>query len=436
MSGSKPGLGGEKGIRFMTNEIFHTAIDVGTAKICTLIARLRSDSTPEIVGIGVTPSTGVRKGLVVNIEEARVSIRDSVAEATRSAGAGTPSAFVGVNGNNLEVSTRWGSVRSPDSHAAVSSEVLKQAIDAAYPSDLPIDKQLIHLIPQGYAVDGLRGVRNPVGMHATQIDVETLCVTGSTSPVQNLVRSVESNRFRVNGLVMTAMASGEAVLGSDEKETGIVVVDIGAGATTVAVFQRGILWNGAVLPVGGVQFSNDLAVALNTSLDVAEGVKLRHGQAIPEDVGEDLIELEAFGDRRTVRVGQREISQYLHDRAEELFRLIHMKVIGFGFPEIPPAGIVLTGGAAQLPGIDKVARQISSCPVRIGVPRGIQGLPDGLQGPAYAGSCGILSWGTRNLGERDVWQRYGGMGLSLLSQGQAGGGPLSWLKDKVKRVAL
>jgi cell division protein FtsA len=217
---------------------------------------------------------------------------------------------------------------------------------------------------------------------------------------------------------------------------GVTLVDIGGGATTVSVYQQGALWNAAVLPLGGYQFTTDLAVALNTPYATAEEVKLRHGQASLDNIDDENVEIQAFGDRRTVRVERRVISRYLHDRAEELFRLIGMKVRGFGFPALPPAGIVLTGGGATLPGIERVARRILGTPVRISGPEGLNGLPEGMIDPAYVASAGTLLWGTRHLASIDSARKEERRLNKNSGYAQNNAGPLSWFRERVRKVAL
>ncbi len=420
----------------MTKDIVHTAIDVGTSKVSTLIAHRHSNGDVDVLGVGLAPSEGLRKGVVVNIQEAQEAIRISVAEAKRSAGVSPTSAYVGVSGSHIEAFPRWGSLRSLMYNSPLSSSEIDRAVDAAYPAELPPENQVLHLIPRLYAVDGLKGVRNPVGMHAQRLDVETLCIVGQSAPIQNLVTAVESTKINVRALVASAVSAGEASLSRDEKEMGVTLVDIGGGATTVSVYQQGTLWNSVVLPLGGYQFTTDLAVALNTPYDVAEEVKLRHGQATLDTIDDENVEVMAFGDRRTVRVERRVISRYLHDRAEELFRLVGLKVRGFGFPALPPAGIVLTGGGANLPGIERVARRILGTPVRIGSPMGINGLPEGMQDPAYVATVGTLLWGTRHLASIDSVRKEERRLNKTTGYAQNNAGPLSWLRERVRRVAL
>lgn len=357
-------------------------------------------------------------------------------EAARSAGVSTPWADVGISGGHLELLPRWGSIRSLGTTAALTYSEIDRAVDAAYPAELPPERQVVHMIPRLYRVDGLSGVRNPIGMHALRLDVETLCVTGASSAVQNLVTAVGGARIQVRNLVMGGVAAGASVLSKDEIEMGVILVDIGGGATTVTVFHQGTIWNAAVIPVGGHQFTTDLAVAMNTPYQIAEEVKLQHGQVGLEGVGDGQVEIEAFGDRRTVRVDRREMCRYLNDRTDELFRLIMLKIRGFGFQDMPPAGLVLTGGGANLPGIDKVARRVLATPVRIGVPEGVVNLPEETRDPMFASAIGSLLWRTRpttTQGSLRGIDRMKGKHNVFHSQP---GGPLHWLKDRVKRVAL
>ena len=420
----------------MTRDVVHTAIDVGTSKVSTLVAHRHLNGDVDVLGVGIAQSAGLRKGVVVNIQEAQEAIQNSVTEAKRSAGVNFTSAYVSVSGSHIEVFPRWGSLRSMMYNSPLSPSEIDRAVDAAYPAELPPENQVLHLIPRLYTVDGLRGVRNPVGMHAQRLDVETLCVVGQTAPIQNLVTAVENAKISVKALVAPAVSTGEAVLSRDEGEMGVTVVDIGGGATTVSVYQQGCLWNAAVLPLGGYQFTTDLAVALNTPYDTAEEVKLRHGLATLDTIDDDNVEIQAFGDRRTVRVERRVISRYLHDRAEELFRLVGIKVKGFGFPAFPPAGIVLTGGGANLPGIDRVARRILGTPVRIGSPTGINGLPEGMQDPAYVATAGALLQGIRHLSSIDSVRKEGRRLNRDNGYTQFNAGPLNWLRERVRKVAL
>ena len=421
----------------MARDSLHAAIDLGTSKVTTLMARLGRDGVPELIGVGISPSQGVRKGVVVNIQEAQDSVRESVDEAIRSSGVSSPGAHVGITGDHLRMSVRRASVRSPYYNAPITSDAIDRSIQAIKPLDLPPEQQLLHIVPLSYAVDGLKGVRNPIGMHALRLDLEALCVVGGSAPVQNLSRAVAGSKVVVRSLVASSLAVGESVLTRDEKEMGVVLLEIGGGATTVSVFQQGRLCNAVVLPVGGYQFTTDLSVALNSPFDIAEEVKLRFGHVIPEEIGGEQVEVEAFGDRRTVKVERREVCRYLHDRAEEILRLAALKVSEFGFPAMLPAGIVLTGGGASLPGMEKLARRIFNKPIRLGLPGGLEGLPDGLEDPAYAASVGTLLWGVQNSEMPKEPLKRGYQSNGVTNGHHAGsGGLMGWFKGRGARHAL
>jgi cell division protein FtsA len=414
----------------MLTDTVYTAVDVGTSKVCTLVAHLRG-GVLELIGAGISPSKGLRKGVVVNIQEASEAVAASLDEAARSAGVTSPWAYVPITGSHLELYTRWGSLRSLHYNTPLSYSDIDRAIEMAYPADLPPEKQVLHLIPQSYSVDGLTGVRNPIGMHAARLDVETLCVAAAATPIQHLVHTVERAKIRVQGVVMAGLACGDAVLAPEEKEAGVVLLEIGGGTTGVSVYQHGAMRHAAILPVGGYQLTTDLAVALNAPFDVAEEAKLRYGDVLHEKIGEERVEIRAFGDRRTVKVERRELCRYLHERADELLRLSALKVREFGYPNMLPAGVVLAGGSANLPGLPTLARHIYGTPVRIGAASGVAGLSEGLQGPAYATAVGALMWSVQRQAQREQMQAVGKRNGADDQRG-----PLGWVREQVRRVAL
>ena len=417
----------------MARDVIFSSVDLGTSKTTTLVSRLDRNDTPELMGIGIAESAGVRRGAVVNIEEAESAVRQSIDEAARSSGVSPTQAFVNVTGDHLEFSVRWGSVRSPYYNAPITADALHRSIQAVAPPDLPPERQLLHVEPQGYAVDGLKGIRNPIGMHALRLDLEALCVVGATGPIKSLDRVLQNNKIDVKGLVMAPLSAGESVLTRDEKEMGVVLVEIGGGTTAVSIYQGGHLVNASILPVGGYQFTTDLAVALNSPFDVAEELKLRFGHVIPEEIGDEAVAVEAFGDRRTVKVDRREICRYLHERAEEVLRLVALKVHDFGFPTMLPAGVVLTGGGANLQGIEKLARRTFNKPVRKGSPAGLNGLPDGLQDPSYAATVGALLWGVHKCGSSALARAgaHMSLGTSIPMDSRNTASLFGWLRGRV-----
>lgn len=446
----------------MIRESLYVVVDVGTTKITTLVGVAQHDGQVEVVGAGVVPSAGVTKGVVVSIPEAQEAIQASLEEAARSSGKAIREAYATVTGTHLEFTTRVGTVRSPHYSLPITHAEVDKAIEFARPDDGDADRQILHMVPRTFTVDGLKGVRNPIGMHAQRLDVEALCVTASSTPIRNLVRAIEHSRVRVSGLIMAGLAAGESVLTRDERETGVLLIEIGGGVTTIAAFQQDALVVADVLPVGGCNCTNDLSVALSTPLENAEELKLEYGDLMPDPSKSDSVAVQPFGDGASTKVERREICRYLHDRTEEILRLAFIKARSLGYATMPPAGVVITGGVACTPGIQLLARRLYSAPVRIGVPHSLPGMDEGLTDPAFASSLGALMWSAKNStlkakkplrlaanlpfhlgrendhvgepsGQHNGNGHYGNGNTSRGFEVQAA---VAWLKERARRVAL
>ena len=378
----------------MAKDVTFAVIDVGTSKVLTLIGRRNDHGGAEVLGAGLAPSGGIHKGVVVDAGAAAESIRESLADARDAAGVPATSAFITVSGGHVETHACWGTLHSMGQDAAITAAELGRAVAAASPKDLSPRKQIIHKLPRTYSIDGLKGVRNPVGMHALRIDVETLCVTGESASVRALVGAVESARVRVEGIVAVPVALAEAVLSQDERERGVALMDIGGGVTTVAVYRHGTLWNAGALPLGGNQFTTDLSLALNVAPATAEELKIRFGQAALDVMGDESVELESEADRRLIRVERRTLARYLHERAGELFRLADRKLNEFGYPNLPPSGIVLTGGGSALRGIETRRSSAARFPRAVRIPRGPGPAPRPAR-PRFSAGVGALYWASR-----------------------------------------
>lgn len=418
----------------MAKDVTIAVIDVGSSKVLTIIGRPDGMGGVDVLGAGLAPSVGIRKGVVIDAGEARESIRESVNDARSAAGVPASSAFVTVSGGHLEAHPCWGSLHSMNEEAAVTSLELVRAVEAAQPEGLSPRKEILHKLPRVYSIDGLKGVRNPIGMHALRIDVETVCVTAESASVNAVVSAVDSARVRVEGVVTVHVATAEAVLSHDDMERGVALMDIGGGVSTVSVFRNGALWNAGVLPLGGNQFTSDLSLALNIAPETAEELKVRYGQAALDVMGDESVEIDSAPDGRLVRVERRTIARYLHERAGELFRLADKKLNEFGFPSLPPAGLVLTGGGSALRGVERVARQQLGAPVRFACPED-PALPYDLRDPAFSAGVGALYWAAsqprsaRSVREDHRRQQFND------SYAQANAGPLSWLKGRMSKVA-
>jgi cell division protein FtsA len=369
------------------------SIDVGSSKICTLVAELTPEEDLRILGVGVTPSLGVKKGMVDNIQEATEAIASSVEKAERSSGSRVASAHVSISGNHVSSLNNRGIATIPGRERPITKQEIERAVEEAQALNLPTNREILHVIPRFFVVDGQEHVSDPVGMFGQRLDMETHIVSGSVTGIQNLTQCVEGAGVQVEALVLAPLASAQGVLEEEEKKQGIIVADIGGGTTGIAVFVDGSVFHTSVLPVGGYHLTHDLVAGLRAPFSAAEELKTEYGTALPSRVDpEETVELEAFGGQRRKEVPRRRVSEILQARVEEILEMIYIDAKRAGFDEMVAAGLVLTGGTASLPGVDELAEQVLRMPVRIGVPQGIHGLSDALSSPAYATAVGLLHW--------------------------------------------
>lgn len=370
-------------------------IDVGTTKVCTLIAE-RNDENGHlrIIGVGVAPSRGLRKGVVVNVEEAAAAIKESKEKAERSSGYMIEGAYVSVAGDHISSLNSKGVVAVSHGTRGISEDDVQRALESARAIAIPPNREVIHVIPRGFTLDGVDGVREPVGMQGFRLEVEAHIVTAAQPSIHNLIHCVETAGVNVNDLVLEPLASGEAVLRDDEKEAGVVMADVGGGTTDIAIFIDGSIWHSQVVPLGGWQYTNDLTIGLRAPFSVAEALKVQFGATNPDQIGEEeMIDVARFGDNGHAPVPRRELASILQARAEEMYSLILKEVKRSGYDGLLPAGLVLTGGVAQLPGLRDLGRETLGVPVRVGEPHDIEGLSDTVSTPAYATAVGLLLWG-------------------------------------------
>ena len=380
------------------------SIDVGTTKVCTTIADVTSDGGIRVVGVGVTPSRGLHKGLVVNINEAGESIRESVRKAQQASATRIESAYVGVTGRHVSSLNNRGVVAITRNDRLVRPDDLRRVLDCARSIKVPNDRKLLHVIPRGYAVDGQVGVKNPVGMHGFRLDVETHIITAATTSVQNLVKCIRGIGIDIDDLILEPLASSEAVLTEDEKQVGVILADIGGGTTDIAVFKEGSIWHTSILPVAGYQLTRDVAIGLGLPFDVAEEMKKRYGSVMP--VYESKVETNPAISQDGHGVSYQDLCDIIRARMEEIMRLILLEMPRADYETLVPAGLVLTGGSANLSGIEALGRDVLRLPVRVGVPTNMYGITDSLRDPAYATSVGLLLWGAKNEGAH-TWRSVG-----------------------------
>jgi len=383
-----------------------TSIDVGTTKICTIIAEFYEGGVLQVAGVGICPSKGLHKGLVVNMNEAKRSIQESVRKAEQTSSYRVESAYVGVTGRHVSSVNNRGVVAITRNDRLVRPEDLRRVLSCAQNVKIPSDKKLLHVISRGYAVDGQMGVKNPVGMHGFRLDVETHIITAGVTSVQNLVRCIRGIGIDVDDLVLEPLASSEAVLTEDEKQVGVVLADIGGGTTDIAIFKDGSIWHTSILPVAGYQITRDVAIGLGLPFDVAEEMKKKYGSVMPvyEGKSEKANPLSENGHG----ISYQDLCDVIKARIEEVIRLILLELPHSEREALVPAGLVLTGGSSNLSGIEALGREIARLPVRVGVPTEMYGITDTLRDPAYATSVGLLLWGVKHEGKQ-TWRSPGFM---------------------------
>ena len=389
-------------------------IDVGTTKVCTLIGEVDDADNLCIVGVGVAPAHGLSKGVVVNVDEASKSIAASIEKAERVSGYAIESAYLGLAGKHISSLNSRGVVAVGRGERCITEDDIARAIEAAQAIAVPHNREIVHVIPRNFTLDGQEGVRDPVGMVGFRLEVEAHIVTGAVASIRNLVQCVENAGVTVNDLILQPLASSEAVLTAEERETGVVLVDAGGGTTDVAIFVNGSIWHSVVLPVGGNNLTNDLAVGLRTPFATAEDLKIKYGHALPESVDPDeMIDVAAFGEGELQSVPRRELSLILEARVEEIFALVLNEIKRSGYEGLLPAGLVLTGGTTELPGFKELGREMLQLPVRVGRVRNIGGLVDAVSGPAYATAVGLLLWGLRHGTSERRMQKRGNLWSDL-----------------------
>lgn len=370
-------------------------LDVGTTKICAIIGEINQDGMVDVIGVGTAPSRGLRKGVVVNIDHTVAGIRKAVEDAELMAGCQIDSVFAGISGGHIKGINSHGFI------AIKSREVtgvdVERVIDAARAVAIPMDREVIHILPQEFMVDDQEGIREPIGMAGVRLEAKVHIVTGAVSAAQNIIRCAHRGGLKVEDLVLQQMAASEAVLSPDEKELGVALVDVGGGTTDVAVFAEGAIRHTSVISVGGDQLTNDIAVGLRTPMAEAEKIKRRYGCALGALVnGEEAIPVPGVGGRQPRMLSRSVLADIAEPRLEEIFGLVRRELEKYSLLESIASGMVLTGGTVAIQGVAELAEQIFDMPVRIGHPIGISGLVDIVNSPVYATGVGLVLWGARN----------------------------------------
>ncbi len=374
----------------MKNKV--TAIDVGTTKVCTITATLDSSSALRVLGVGIVPSHGIEKALVADANKAKESIRESIRKAEVIAGLKLNSAYIGVTGQPLSSVNVKGTIAITHSDQLVRQEDLKRVMDVALNAQVPADRKMLHVIPRAYILDG-EEVENPVGMHGSELSVEAHVISGAAASVQNLAQCISGVGIEIEDFILEPLASAEAVLSDEEKQSGVLIADIGAGITNIAVMKDGSIYHTSILPVAGNQITQDIAVGLGLPFELAEEMKKKHGSllSMKEKEGEKILSENGHN------VSYHDLSEIIRARVEELMHLVMLEVPRSDYNSLIPSGIVITGGSANLPGIVEMTQAITRLPVRIGIPSALNGVSSGqLNDPAYATSVGLILWKMKN----------------------------------------
>jgi cell division protein FtsA len=369
------------------------AIDVGTTKICTIVGEVAGSGETRILGVGVSPSAGLSRGMVDNIREATEAIRASVEKAERASGTRILSAHVGLSGAHIQSVNNRGIVAVPDRSRPISAADIARALEGAKIISIPTNREIMHVLPRYFVVDGQDSVTDPLGMFGQRLDVEAHIITVASSAIANVSKVVEAANVQVDELVLQPLAGSEAVLEPEEKRQGVILADIGGGCTDIAVFVEGSIHHTATLPIGGHHITRDLVVGLRCPYHSAEETKAVHGHCLPSAVpAEGTVVIEAFGAEHQRTYARRQVCEIIQARCEEILEMIVTEVKRGADINTISAGLVLTGGTARLKGIDLLAEQVTQLPARIGLPGHIFGLVDELHDPAFATSVGLLQW--------------------------------------------
>jgi cell division protein FtsA len=370
-------------------------LDIGTTKICTVVAEL-ADGQINIIGLGTHPSKGLRKGVVINIDSTVQSIKKAVEEAELMAGVHLTSVFAGIAGGHIKGINSHGVIAVKNKEITPSD--VKRVIDAASAVAIPMDREVIHIIPQEFIVDDQDGIRDPVGMSGVRLEGRVHIVTGAITSAQNIIKCANRAGLDVDDIVLEQLGSSEAVLTPEEKELGVAIIDIGGGTTDLVIFSSGSIKHTAVFSLAGSHITNDISLGLRTPLEEAEKIKIRYGCALTSLVRKDeTIEVPSVGGRKPRSLSRYTLAEIIEPRVEEILSLVHHEITRTGYGNLLASGIILTGGSALLEGIPDLAEQIFNVPVRRGIPIGISGLVDLVNSPMYATGVGLVLYGSRNM---------------------------------------
>jgi len=367
-------------------------LDIGTTKVAAIVGEINDLGEVEVIGIGSTPSRGLKKGVVINLESTVNSIQRAVEEAELMAGCEITSVYAGIAGSHIKSLNSHGIVAIRDKE--VSQYDIDRVIDSARAVAIPADQKILHILPQEFVIDMQEGIKEPIGMSGIRLEAKVHMVTGSVSAAQNIIKCIRRCELGVDDIVLEQLASCSSVLTEDEKELGVCLIDIGGGTTDIAIFSHGAIKHTAVIPIAGDQVTNDVAVALRTPTQDAEEIKRLHGCALTQIAdANEMIDVPSIGDRPSRKISKQNLAEIIEPRYEELMLLVQAELRRSGYEGLVAAGMVLTGGSSKVTGLVDLAEEIFHMPVRLGFPQHVAGLTDVVQNPIYSTGVGLLLYG-------------------------------------------
>jgi len=369
-------------------------LDIGTSKICAVVGEVRPDGMVDIIGMGSHPSIGLRKGMVINIENTVNSIKEAIEEAETMAGCEISSVYAGIAGGHIKGFNSHGVIALKNRE--VGKRDIERVIDAARAVAIPMDREVIHTLPQEFIVDDQGGISDPSGMSGVRLEVKIHIVTGAVTSAQNIVKCANRAGLDVYDIVLESLASSEAILIDEEKNLGVALVDFGGGTTDLAIFSENSIKHTSVLTLGGDNLTNDIAIGVRTPFKEAEKIKIKYGCGLTSLIGKDeTIKVPSVGGREPRTVSRQLLGEILEPRVEEIFSLIHHEMVRSGYDDLVTSGVVVTGGSALLPGVPEIVEQVFNMPARIGYPSNIGGLKEIVNSPMYATAVGLVLYGAR-----------------------------------------
>ncbi|NOR81855.1 MAG: cell division protein FtsA [Methyloprofundus sp.] len=371
-------------------------LDIGTSKVAAIVGEVNEAGEVEVIGVGSTPSRGLKKGVVINLESTVNSIQRAVEEAELMAGCEITSVYAGIAGSHIKSLNSHGIVAIKNKE--VSQYDIGRVIDSARAVAIPADQKILHILPQEFVIDMQAGIKEPIGMSGIRLEAKVHMVTGSVSAAQNIIKCIRRCDLEVDDIVLEQLASCTSVLTEDEKELGVCLIDIGGGTTDIAIFSQGAIKHTAVIPIAGDQVTNDVAVALRTPTQSAEEIKRAYACALTQLAdAEEMIDVSSIGDRPPRKISKQNLAEIIEPRYEELMLLVQAELRRSGYEGLIAAGIVLTGGSSKVQGLIELAEEIFHMPVRLGLPQHVSGLTDVVANPVHSTGVGLLLYGRDHL---------------------------------------